>query len=230
MKTQPPQFIAGFPIEWEDFEQRNRLFLERYSHLSEAFNIAFNRILAKSEPIEKFVFGYGQLCREDFLEVFLLSANGYGIGATKLLRIRETEVEERFVSVKKRFMTTDCKKCGTEKLHHNWNKLDFVTMAKKSGPLGDLILHGYFGPLTQAHSHPATLTSRLTLLESGGINFVSGPQRNMADVALLTAHEIVLCVLDVQKKQFDIPDLPERLQVCHTDLEEIRNEPRKKVL
>ena len=279
MKTQPSQFIAGFPTEWEDFERRNRLFLERYSNLSEAFSFAFKRTLAKSEPIERFVFGYGQLCREDFLEVFLLSANGYGMGATKLLRslyehsvtlyylsehpneldnfwdysyvtehklmksmretygsdafknssVREAEIEERFLSVKERFMTTDCKKCGTKKVHHNWNKLDLVSMAKQSGPLGDSILHGYFGPLTQAHSHPVTLTSRLTLLENGGMSFDSGPQRNVSDVALLTAHEIVLCVLDVQQERFNIPDLSEKLQVCRNDLEDIRNEPRKKI-
>jgi len=110
------------------------------------------------------------------MEVFLLSANGYGMGATKLLRtlyehavtlyylsehpeeldnfwdysyviehkllkpiretygshafqntsIREKEVEERFSSVKDRFMITDCKTCGTTRLNHTWNKLDFV--------------------------------------------------------------------------------------------------------
>lgn len=274
----PPRFIAGKPTEWEDFERRNRLFLERYSHLSEALNAAFIRTLIKSEPIERFVFGYGRLCCEDFLEVFLLSANGYGVGATKLLRtlyehavtlyylsehpneldnfldysyvtehkllkpiretygsrafvnssIREADIEERFSSVKERFMITDCKKCGSKRLNHTWNKLTFVAMAKQAGPLGALILHGYYGPLTQAHSHFATLASRLTLLENGGVSFVPDAQRKESDAALFTAHEIILCVLEVQKTQFDIPDLQEKLQVCRNDLEEIRNEPRER--
>lgn len=278
MTTPPPQFIAGKPTEWVDFERRNRLFLERYPHLTEALNIAFSRTLTKSEPIERFVFGYGRLCCEDFLEVFVLSANGYGMGAIKLLRtlyehsvtlyylsehpnelddfydysyvtehkllkpireaygssafantsIRETEVEERFSSVRKRFMTTDCKKCGTERLNYTWSKLNFVDMAKLAGPLGALILHAYYGPLTQAHSHLATLASRLTLLGSGGVSFVPDAQRKESDVALLTAHEIILCALEVQKTQFDIPDLGEKLKVCRKDLEEIRNEPREK--
>ena len=49
-------------------------------------NIAFSRTLLTGEPIERFVFGYGRLCCEDFWEVILLSTNGYGVGATKLLR------------------------------------------------------------------------------------------------------------------------------------------------
>jgi len=101
-------------------------------------------------------------------------------------------------------------------------------MAKQAGPLGALILHAYYGPLTQAHSHVATLASRLILLENGGISFVPDAQRKESDVALFTAHEILLCVLEVQKERFSIPDLQEKLQVCRKDLEEIRNEPRKK--
>jgi hypothetical protein len=212
------------------------------------------------------------------MEVFLLSANGYGMGAIKLLRtlyehavtlyylrehpdeldnfydysyvtehkllkpiretygcqafentsIRESEVEERFSRVKERFMIADCKKCGTKRLNYTWNKLDLVSMAKQAGPLGALILHGYYGPLTQAHSHVATLTSRLTVLEDGGISFVPDAQRNEADAALFTAHEIILCVLEVQKTQFDIPGLQEKLQICGKDLDDIRNEPRER--
>ena len=80
------RFIAGIPPEWADFESRHRPLLERQPNLSEAMNIAFMRTLLTGEPIERFVFGYGRLCCEDFWEVFLLSANGNGVGATKLLR------------------------------------------------------------------------------------------------------------------------------------------------
>jgi len=239
---------------------------------------AFKRTLTQSAPIDRFVFGYGRLCCEDFMEVFLLAANGYGMGAIKLLRtlyehavtlyylsehqdeldnfydysyvtehkllkpiretygshafentsIREKEVEERFSNVRERFTITDCKQCGTTRLNHTWNKLDFVSMAKQAGPLSALILHAYYGPLTQAHSHLATLASRLALLERGGIGFVSDAQRNESDVALVTAQEIMLCVLEVQKKQFDIVGLQEKLQVCRKDLDDIRSAPRGK--
>lgn len=78
--TQGYSFIAGIPAEWQDFEARHRMFLERYPHLREALDTAFLRTLTRSEPIEKFVFGYGRLCCEDFSEVFLLCSNGYGVG------------------------------------------------------------------------------------------------------------------------------------------------------
>jgi len=278
MEAKPPKFIAGVPAEWEDFERRNRLFLERYSHLSEALNVAFIRTLTQSEPIEKFVFGYGRLCCEDFSEVLLLSANGYGVGATKLLRtlyehavtlhylsehpdeldnfwdysyvtehkllkpiretfgneafenssIREADIEERFSSVKGRFMITDCKKCGSKRLNHTWNKLDLVAMAKQAGSLGALIVPGYYGPLTQAHSHFASLASRLTLLENGGISLVPDAQRKESDAALITAHNVILHVLELQNTQFEIQGLQEKLQVCFQDFIDVWKKPKTK--
>jgi hypothetical protein len=36
--------------------------------------------------IDKFVYFYGNLVAEDFMEIFLMAANGYGYGAMKLLR------------------------------------------------------------------------------------------------------------------------------------------------
>ena len=35
---------------------------------------------------EKFVYFYGSLIAEDFMEIYLVAANGYGAAATKLLR------------------------------------------------------------------------------------------------------------------------------------------------
>lgn len=86
MNTDQLSFTAGIPAEWKKFEERHRTFLQRYSHLQEAMNIAFLRTLSSREPIERFVFGYGRLCCEDFSDVLLLCANGRGVGAFKLLR------------------------------------------------------------------------------------------------------------------------------------------------
>jgi hypothetical protein len=269
--TQECSFIAGIPTEWKDFEERHRTLLERYSRLQEALNIAFLRTLARSEPIEKFVFGYGRLCCEDFYEVFLLCANGYGVGALKLLRtlyehavtlrylhehpeelddfwdfayiaehkvlkpiletfverafentsIRDAEIEERFQSVKDRFMVTDCRKCGTKRLNHTWNKLDFVTMAKRTGRLGTLIVPAYYVPLAHAHSTVASLASRLALLDGGGFTFVPTAQRKEVDTVLITAHNVILQVLEVQDERFSVPGLKEKLQTCSQDFLDI---------
>jgi hypothetical protein len=37
-------------------------------------------------PLDKFVYFYGNLVAEEFLELFLMAVNGYGFGAMKLLR------------------------------------------------------------------------------------------------------------------------------------------------
>jgi hypothetical protein len=270
------RFIAGIPSEWADFESRREPFLERQLNLLGAMNAAFIRILNTGEPIERFVFGYGRLCCEDFWEVFLLAANGYGIGATKLLRtlyehavtlhylnehpdylndfydfsyvaehkllkpILETfgaeafankdvsEAEERFQRVKDRFRVTDCKVCGTQKLNHTWSKLDFVSMAKQTGSLGSLVVPAYYGPLTHSHSSFGALASRLEMPACGGVSFVPTAQRKEADDALLTAHNIILDVLNVQNDRFAVPGLSEKLQTCFQDFLDIWTHENRK--
>ena len=46
--------------------------------------------------------------------------------------------KENYQSVRPKFMVTDCKKCGTQRLNHTWTKLDFVSMARKAGKIGEL--------------------------------------------------------------------------------------------
>jgi hypothetical protein len=272
------RFVAGIPSEWAEFESRRRPFLERQPNLTEAMNIAFSRTLLTGEPIERFVFGFGRLCCEDFFEVLLLSTNGYGVGAAKLLRtlfehavtlhylnehpdelnnffdysfvtehkllkpildtfgttgfantgVSEAEVEERFQGVKDRFKITDCKKCGTQKLNHTWSKLDFVSMAKQTGSLGLLVVPAYYGPLTHAHSSLAALASRISISAGGGVSFVPTAQRKVADDALLTAHNIILHVLDIQNDRFVVPGLKEKLQVCFQDFLDIWKDKDRK--
>jgi len=76
----------GYPEEWKDFDRRNRLFLERFPHLQQAIEIAFNRNAPLEEPIDKFILLFGRLCVEDFSEILLCCGNGYGYAAQKLLR------------------------------------------------------------------------------------------------------------------------------------------------
>ena len=48
--------------------------------------MAFTRRQTMSGSIDKFVYFYGNLVAEDFMELFLMAVNGYGYGAMKLLR------------------------------------------------------------------------------------------------------------------------------------------------
>lgn len=72
--------------EWEYFEQRHpNLFLKLPAFFQSMHNV-FNRNGLVSEQSERVIFFLGRLCMEDFMEIFLLCGNGYGIGGMKLLR------------------------------------------------------------------------------------------------------------------------------------------------
>ena len=56
------------------------------SRLEVIINLAFTRTQVMTTPLDKFVYFYGNLVAEGFLELFLMAVNGYGFRAMKLLR------------------------------------------------------------------------------------------------------------------------------------------------
>jgi hypothetical protein len=130
------------------------------------------------------------------------------------------EVEQRFQQVRERFMITNCKKCDTTRLNHTWSKLDFVSMAKRAGAIGQLIVPAYYFPTNQAHSTVGAMLARIDK-ESGGWVFDGGPQRKRADDALITAHNLALDNLDLQKEHFNLVALEAPLQKCLSDFHDI---------
>jgi hypothetical protein len=163
---------------------------------------------------------------EDFLDFHhvaqrkLLFSINETMGEGTLSEEMAAKVEAQYQEVKEKFMITDCAKCGTKRLNHTWSKLDFVAMAKTT-PLGQLIVPGYYLPLRQAHSTMGSLLSRLEETESGGIGFDPSAQRQAADDALTTAHNIILFVVGVQEERFKLPNLAEQLEQCKQDLMDI---------
>jgi len=274
-ETTSQKFSCGFPEEWQDFEKRHRLFLERFPNLVAALNTAFIRRATLSEHIDKFIFLYGRLCCEDFFEVGLCCGNGYGAAAMKLVRslyeraitlrylhlhpkdltdfwdyhhvalyklmvpVDETlgtkaipgamraKLTGDFERVKERFMVTACEKCGTKRLNHTWSKLDFVSMSKKTGTIGRLIVPGYYLPLRHAHATVSALLSRLEDSEVEGISFAPTAQRKEADDALMSAQNIIIDVLNVQDERFKIPGLKEQIQRVGDDFMEMYAKPAK---
>lgn len=269
------KFSCGFPDEWRDFEQRHRLFLERFPNLVRALNTAFIRRATLSEHIDKFVFFYGRLCCEDFFEIGLCCGNGYGAAALKLVRslyeravtlrylhehpdeledfwdyyrvttyklmtpVDDTlgkgvlseeiraKVEADFEEVKPRFMVTACEQCGTKRLNHSWNKLDLVSMSKKAGVIGRLIIPGYYTPLRHAHATVGALLSRLEDNEIEGIFFAPMAQREEADEGLMTSQNIIVDVLNVQDERFKIPGLAQQIQRVIDDFGDMYAKPVK---
>src|SRR6266436_8944533 len=77
----------GVPEEWKDFEQRHLRFLETIlPPLIETTNRVVSRTQESENLNQRLVFMLGRHVPEDFNEIFLLCANGYGIAALKLLR------------------------------------------------------------------------------------------------------------------------------------------------
>ena len=121
------------------------------------------------------------------------------------------EAKEKYEEVRERFMVTYCKTCGTTRLNHTWNKLDFVSLSKKAGTLGELIAPGYYLPMRQAHATLASLLSRLEMTELGAISFIPTAQHVPADQALIVAHNIILKVLGIQGERFKVAGLQDQL-------------------
>lgn len=257
-----PMSIYGFRDAAIAFDQRHPHWQVVMTRLHGTINLAFTRSLGvPTNDIDKFVYFYGNLVAEDFMELFLMAANGYGYGALKLLRAMyehtvtlkylhdnpdklqafinydavqhyklvkqfvdtfdtdnplsaETiaNAEQRFAEVKEEFMVECCnsKGCTKKRVNYTWD-IDFVSMAKRAGAIGKLIIQGYYLPMRHAHS---TFSGMATRIEKGegqfGFQRVSPP--SIADHALMSAHNCILLALEVQKERFNIPGLEEAIQ------------------
>jgi hypothetical protein len=77
----------GIPVEWRDFERRHAALLQSVlPPLMEASTRVLARKVESEHPHDRLVFMLGRHIPEDFNEIFVLAANGYGVGGLKLLR------------------------------------------------------------------------------------------------------------------------------------------------
>ena len=267
-KGSPPSVVFGYPEEWSAFTTRHPEFLKRFPNLLKALDTAFMRTWQSSALLDRIIYFLGRLVLEEFMEILLLCANGYGIGAQKLVRgmyeravtaryLREQpeevenflafhkvwdhkflaavrssigpdvfsqeqaeQIQRDFENVRQRFVVTDCAKCGTTRLNYTWSRRDFVSMARMSGDIGKLIVSAYYTPTREAHSTIGAIFSRLdpeAASREDRLIFDSAAQRDRADDALISAHNILLNVLDLQKEHFKIKELEPLLQTCFED-------------
>src|SRR5580692_4197632 len=94
-----PMSLYGFADASTDFDRRHPQWSAVMARLWDAMNLAFSRTQVMDTKIEKFVYLYGNLVAEDFMELFLMAVNGYGYGAMKLLRsMYEHTVTLRYLS------------------------------------------------------------------------------------------------------------------------------------
>jgi hypothetical protein len=78
--------MYGFPEECQKFEERHPLWKEVMNNLVYALNIAFARVQVMAGVADKFVYLFGRVALEDFMEITLVSYHGYGVAASKLVR------------------------------------------------------------------------------------------------------------------------------------------------
>jgi hypothetical protein len=257
--------MYGYPEECARFSARHPLWGEMMANLVKALDIAFTRVQATYSICDGFVYFFGRVISEDFMEITLISQHGYGVAASKLVRsmyeftvtleylhkhpeeadtfldyhlVQQDKLLSRIVEifgesvidakaiekvrkkaadVKSDFMIPVCDHPGAKmRLNHTWNKLDFVSMAKTTGDLGDLIIPGYYLPLRHAHPAVGGFAERLEIV-NGTMSLKSESQADIADRSLMTAHNCILFMLTVQKDHFKLGALEEPLQVCLRD-------------
>jgi hypothetical protein len=192
MSQTAPSSLYGFADAATAFDQRHPQWTDVMPRLGAIINLAFTQTQVMKTPIDKFVYFYGKLVAEDFMELFLMAVNGYGFAAMKLLRsmyehtvtlkylhehpdelqaffdfdgVQQYKLvkrvidrfgegalpsetvattERKYEDVKGRFMVKSCnsKECSEERVGVTWSKLDFVSMAKRTGEIGSLIVPG----------------------------------------------------------------------------------------
>lgn len=257
--------MYGFPEECAKFSGRHPLLEEMMANLRKALDIAFTRTQTMDNAGDRFVYFFGRVILEDFMEIALISHHGYGVAASKLVRtmyeftvtldylhkhpeeadtfldyhlIQQdkllsrvievfgtdivdantiADVRDKAAEVKRDFMIPVCDHPGAQmRLNHTWNKLDFVSMAKTTGALGDLIITGYYLPLRHAHPTFGGFTERLEIVNDT-MSLKSEAQTDIADRSLMTAHNCILRMLEIQKDHFKLEALKEPLQTCLRD-------------
>ncbi len=270
----------GYREEWSAFATRHAEFTRRFENIGKAIHTAFQRTHQTSSPMERTVYFLGRLAVEEFMEILLLCANGYGIGAQKLVRgmyeravtarylykypdevenylafhrvtdhkflmaiqssmgddifspEQAANIERDFEAVRARFTIPDCKTCKTTRLNHTWSRMDIVSMARISDEsLWRLIVPAYYLPTREAHSTLGAIFSRLdpdAAAAGEGLIFDGAAQRDRADQSLITAHNILLNVLDLEKDCFHIQELEPLLQTCFEDFMAILKEQEEK--
>ncbi|SRR6266700_52476 len=88
MTTETPRPIFEIPDTEQSraFVARNPRFPDALLKLFETANKCFGRNPHPKSHLENVCFWLGHTCRQDFCEIVFLAVNGYGAGATKILR------------------------------------------------------------------------------------------------------------------------------------------------
>ena len=122
--------------------------------------------------------------------------------------------EANYAKVKDKFTVPICKKCGTARVNHTWTEIDFVSLAKSTGALGQLIVPAYAEPTLDSHASVRSLMRQLAASDDTGLSFDDEVDHDKVDRVLISAHNVLLKILDLQQTDFGLDALKEPLQTC----------------
>ncbi len=111
-------------------------------------------------------------------------------------------VKAKHDAIVEQFTVTDCEKCNSKKIKHQW-ALDLNSMARKVD-LEILALECYYQPLTLCHPSANGVDSRWTETDDA-IEYKFESLRDEKKV-LRNAHYLLLCSMEAVAKHFPIED------------------------
>jgi hypothetical protein len=134
------------------------------------------------------------------------------------------ELQARADAVRERFMIPDCEACKTTMLNHSWTRLDVVSMARECPEVGEYLLPAYRDTLAHVHANFGGILLRLKMVEES-IGFRDESPPAESDAVLVTAHALLLRVLDLQVQHFHLEDLGHELGRCVEDFPNVWRKP-----
>ena len=126
-------------------------------------------------------------------------------------------IEKYFDAVKQKFTEVTCGTCRKTRTMFSWSTHHTGVLAGKAGlGLDKLYYYLYYRPTLLSHSTFTSVDARVVFKEDDSFSFESDGQRAYVREALLSAHNLLLNVFDVQNKHFNL-GLDTDVQGCLRD-------------
>ena len=144
------------------------------------------------------------------------------------------QVKTEYEAVKENYRHRKCQKCGSKEMGVGWTSIPLPDMAELVG-LGNFVPTAYYEPLLDSHPNMNGIVRRLNVadLASSTVDWRPRLNRELSDRVLLTAHALLLYVLEVQQSYFSLPkaileNLPDDF-MCAWDASVTRGSPPQPV-
>jgi hypothetical protein len=129
----------------------------------------------------------------------------------------QERIQRDFADVEEKFTEVTCGTCNKTRIMISWSKHHTGVLARKAGQdLDKLYYYLYYRPTLLSHSTFASVDARVVFKEDGSFSFESDGQRNHVKDALLSAHNLLLNVFDLQNKHFNL-GLDTEIEQCMRD-------------